>query len=123
VLLWLPSFWFSCYSISPFSQAFLFSEETEVHLQPCSSPCSFWFSPDIFILCQLVVVPVYCRCLAFSFPLPQKHAEFMARIFTEVCSKDFCPYSDLPPWYRFGTRRGEEPRMAGIGGACKETSA
>lgn len=123
MLLWLPSFYFSCYNISPFYQAFLFSEETEVHLQHCSPPCSFWFSPDVFMLSQLVAMSVYCPCLAFSFPLPQMHAAFMACIFTETYSKDLLPCSDLPPCYCFRTRRGKEPQMAGIGGGPERKAA
>lgn len=79
----------------------------------------FWFSPDAFLLSQRVVMSVYCHCLAFSFPLPQMHAAFMACIFAEMCSKDLFPYSDLLPYYCFRTRRGKEPRMAGIEGVLK----
>lgn len=75
--------------------------------------------PDVFMLSQLVVMPVYCHCLAFSFPLPQMHAAFMACIFTEICFKDLFPYSDFPPYYFFRTRRGKELQIAGIEGVLK----
>lgn len=68
----------------------LSSEEASPCLY-CSSPCPFWFSPDIFMLSQLTDMPISPHYLAFSFPLPQMHAILMPCFCTPMkCAPQTC---------------------------------
>lgn len=70
------SFSFSFYKFSPFSQTCLFSQEREVHLQYCSSPCSFWFSPDVVCLVSWLSCLFIATALLshFHFPICAQHS-------------------------------------------------
>lgn len=93
VLHWLMSLYFSYY-ICPFSQTCLFSEDREVQL--CSSPCSFWFSPDVACLVSWLSYLLIASALLshFHFHICTQHS--WPSSLQKCAPKTCCLYSDFP---------------------------
>lgn len=98
---------FLFYMLQNFSQTCLFSEEREVHLQYCSSPCLFWFSPDVACLVSWLSCLFIATALLshFHFPICTQHS-WPASL--QKCAPKTFPYSDFPPSYCFWRERATD---------------